>query len=205
MQSMTAVFRPSNRNGCPKRRLPREEAVAGEEAGLPTLIPQAQQWAPVGSLGRRLWLRAWRADVLNAEQLVGRHPEAGVNGRPLILDPTALQGFTAGAAPEGEELHVVARRVEVGVVDHAGHVGGVVPRLVEVQVAVVGESGRRRADGGARDRTGGKKFANHVPPSVVMIGWPSRSLTGDVWSMNVFREVGSAPARQWTMTSNGMS
>src|SRR6202008_4157617 len=98
-----------------KWQLPREEAVAGKEAGLPTLVSKTQQWAPVGSLGRRLWLRARRADVLNPEQLVGGHPKAGVDGRPLICDPTALQGFTAGTAPEGEELHVVARRGEMGV------------------------------------------------------------------------------------------
>ena len=36
-----------------------EEALTGEEAGLPTLFPEAQQRAPVGRLGRRLWLRAW--------------------------------------------------------------------------------------------------------------------------------------------------
>ena len=36
-----------------------EEALTGEEARLPTLFPEAQQRAPVGRLGRRLWLRAW--------------------------------------------------------------------------------------------------------------------------------------------------
>src|SRR5262249_19077955 len=136
-----------------------------EEAGLPTLIAEAQQWAPVGSLGCRLRLRAWRTDFLNAEQLVRRHPEAGVHGWPLILDPPALQGFAAGAASEGEELHVVAWRAEMGVVVHARHVGGIVPRLVEIHVvAVVSESGRRGADSGAHDRSGGEQFANHFPP-----------------------------------------
>src|ERR1700754_1529945 len=100
--------------GCANWRLPREVAVAGKEAGLPALVPEAQQWAAVGSLRRRLWLGARRGDLLNPEQLVGRHPEAGVDGRPRIADPTTLQGFPARAAPEREELHVVARRGEVG-------------------------------------------------------------------------------------------
>jgi hypothetical protein len=96
---------------------------------------------------------------LNAEQLVGRLPEACGYGRPLILDPPALEGFTAWAAPEGEEIQVLARSGEVGVIVHARHVGGVAPGPVEVQVvaAGVGDRGRRRADSGACDRNGGEK------------------------------------------------
>src|SRR6478609_1371624 len=94
--------------------LHREEAGAGEDAGLPALSSEAQHRAAIWMLCCRLGFGTRCADLLDAEQLVGRDPEAGVLRRPLVDDPPALQDFAAGSPAEREPVQVGAGCGEVG-------------------------------------------------------------------------------------------
>ena len=90
-------------------------ALAGKEAGprqrarLPALSAEAHHRTPVGRLCCRLRPRTRRTDVLLAVQRVRRHPESGVDRRPLVRDPVAGERFSAWATAEREHLVVVAR------------------------------------------------------------------------------------------------